>query len=64
MVLSSAALVYLVLSVIVGGIGRKRSIGFAGFFVLSLLLTPILIGIVLLVTLPKDLAVREEGAGQ
>jgi hypothetical protein len=64
MVLTSAALIYLVFSVIVGGIGRKRSIGFVGFFVLSLLLTPILIGIVLLVTSPKDSAVREDGAGR
>jgi hypothetical protein len=64
MVLTSAALVYLALSVVVGRLGRKRSIGFAGFFALSLLLTPILIGIVLLVTSPKDSAVREDGAGR
>jgi hypothetical protein len=64
MVLTSAALVYLALSVVVGRLGRKRSIGFAGFFALSLLLTPILIGIVLLVTSPKDLVARKEGGGR
>ncbi len=63
MVLTSAALIYIALSIIVGGIGRKRSIGFAGFFALSILLTPILIGLVLLVSSPKDMAARK-GAGK
>lgn len=64
MVLTSATLIYIVFSVIIGGIGRKRSIGFVGFFLLSLLLTPILMGAVLLVTSPKDSVVREGGAGR
>jgi len=64
MVPISAVLVYLALSVIVGGIGRKRSIGFPGFFVLSVLLSPILMAIVLLVTLPKDRATRKGRVGR
>jgi len=48
---------YFALSVLVGYVGRKREIGFAGFLVLSLLLTPLVTSLVLLVG-----AMREQPA--
>jgi hypothetical protein len=45
---------YAALSLLVGYLGRRRSIGFAGFFVLSLLLSPIVMSLVLLVGLPRE----------
>jgi hypothetical protein len=41
------------LSALVGWIGRDRAIGFAGFFVLSLLFTPFVMALVLLVSVPR-----------
>ncbi|MBT3297225.1 MAG: hypothetical protein HOB08_00010 [Rhodospirillaceae bacterium] len=44
---------YFVLSLLVGYLGRGRSIGFAGYFVLSLLLSPLVMALALLVNLPR-----------
>lgn len=46
-------LLLVVVSAVVGWFGRKRAIGFAGFFVLSLLLTPFVMALVLLVSVPR-----------
>lgn len=46
-------LLLVAVSVVVGWFGRDRSIGFAGFFVLSLLLTPFVMALVLLVSVPR-----------
>jgi hypothetical protein len=42
-------LLYLALAVLVGFLGRKRAVGFAGCFVLALLLTPVVMALVLMV---------------
>lgn len=42
-------LLYAALCALVGYLGRNRSVGFAGYFVLSLLLTPLVMALVLLV---------------
>lgn len=47
-------IIYLLLSVAVGYAGRNRAIGFAGMFAMSLLVTPIIMGLVLLVSAPKS----------
>lgn len=44
---------YVLLSVTVGLFGLRRRIGFVGFFILSLLFTPFLMALVLVVTRPK-----------
>ncbi|HQS13012.1 MAG: hypothetical protein B7Y62_10560 [Sphingomonadales bacterium 35-56-22] len=46
-------LLLVAVSVVVGWFGRNRAIGFAGFFVLSLLLTPFVMALVLLVSVPR-----------
>jgi hypothetical protein len=45
--------VYVVLAAFVGWLGRERAIGFWGFFVLALLLTPLLIALAIVITIPK-----------
>ena len=47
------ALIYLALSIIVAYVGRRRKIGFAGFFVLSLVLTPLVMILVYLLGAPR-----------
>lgn len=47
-------LAYVVLSGALGYIGRKRAVGFAGVFVLSLLLTPFVMALVLMVAAPRS----------
>lgn len=42
-------LLYVGLCGLVGYFGRERAIGFAGYFVLSLLITPLMMALVLLV---------------
>jgi len=42
--------IYVALAALVGFLGRKRTAGFAGFFVLALLLTPIVMAIALIAT--------------
>ena len=46
-------IIYVAISAIVGFIGRDRSVGFAGIFTLSLLISPIAMALVLLVAAPK-----------
>jgi ABC-type molybdate transport system permease subunit len=41
---------YVAFCALVGRIGRNRNVGFAGFFLLSLLLTPVITGLLLLIT--------------
>lgn len=47
-------LLLVAVSAVVGWFGRKRTIGFAGFFVLSLLLTPFVMALVLLISVPRE----------
>lgn len=47
-------LVWLSMSLLVGYAGRRRAFGFWGFFILSLMLTPIPIILLLLLTAPRD----------
>jgi len=42
-------LLYIAFAAFVGFLGRKRTVGFAGCFVLSLLLTPVVMGLALVV---------------
>jgi hypothetical protein len=53
MVHLNAVIVYIALSAIVGYLGRKRLIGFAGFFILSVLLSPLVMALILLGTKPN-----------
>jgi hypothetical protein len=46
-------ILYVALAALVGLLGRKRAIGFAGYFVLGLLLTPVVMALVLLVAAPR-----------
>ena len=52
-------LIYLILAVINGFIGRDRLIGFWGFFFISILVTPIIILLFLIISSPRD---RENAA--
>ncbi len=45
---------YVVLCLYTAWLGRDRTLGFWGFFVLSVLLTPALMGLVLLVSAPRS----------
>jgi hypothetical protein len=53
-----AVLLYLAFSILVGLAGSQRRMGFTGTFILSLLLTPVVVLIVLLLTGPSQ---RVEG---
>lgn len=46
-------ILYVALAVLVGFLGRKCAVGFAGCFVLGLLLTPVVMALVLLVAAPR-----------
>jgi hypothetical protein len=46
-------LIYIAMSAVVGFLGRKRAVGFAGIFVLSLFLTPFVMALVLMVAGPR-----------
>ncbi|WP_299295533.1 hypothetical protein [uncultured Tateyamaria sp.] len=46
-------LAYVALCAVVGYWGRNWNIGFAGCFVLSLLLTPLLVGVFVLISAPR-----------
>lgn len=46
-------MIYVPVCAIVGFLGRNRSIGFAGIFTFSLILSPVIMALVLLVTSPK-----------
>jgi hypothetical protein len=45
--------VYLLLCLLVGFIGRDRQIGFAGFFILSVFLSPLVMALVYLLGAPR-----------
>lgn len=47
------AITWLILSVLVGIVGKDRKLGFVGFFILSLVFSPLLVVFALLLTLPK-----------
>jgi hypothetical protein len=44
---------YIILALIVGLFGRDKAIGFWGFFLLSLLITPIVPAVFMLITRPR-----------
>jgi Sec-independent protein secretion pathway component TatC len=46
-------LVYLGLCVAAGYLGRRRALGFFGFFVLSVVVTPLLTIVILILTAPR-----------
>lgn len=46
-------LLWIALSAVVGMIGRDRKLGFLGFFLLSFAISPLLVFIVLMVTIPE-----------
>ncbi len=46
-------MIYVPVCAIVGFLGRNRTIGFAGIFTFSLIVSPIIVALVLLVTTPK-----------
>lgn len=46
-------LAYVALCLLVGYLGRKREVGFSGVFVLSLVLTPFIMALVLMVGAPR-----------
>ena len=48
-----AVLLYLAFSILVGLAGSQRRMGFTGTFILSLLLTPVVVLVVLLLTGPS-----------
>ena len=45
---------YAILALIVGLLGRDKQIGFWGFFMLSLLLTPIVTGFFMIINRPRQ----------
>jgi hypothetical protein len=45
--------VYLIICLVVGMLGRHRSVGFVGFFLISVFLTPVVAIIVLLLAVEK-----------
>ena len=47
-------LLYVSLAALVGYAGRKRTVGFAGVFILSLILTPFIMVLVLMVAGPRS----------
>jgi hypothetical protein len=49
-----ALAIYVIISAIIGYLGRERAIGFAGCFVGAFFLTPLIAALILLVTQPKD----------
>jgi len=53
MIQSIALILYIVFSLLVGLCGSQRRIGFVGTFFLSLLFTPVIVLIVLLLTGPS-----------
>ena len=46
-------LTYVALSAVVAFFGRNSAVGFAGFFVLGLLLTPFVMALVLMIAAPR-----------
>jgi len=46
-------MIYVPICALVGFLGRHRSVGFAGIFTFSLIVSPIIVALVLLVSSPK-----------
>jgi len=46
-------LLLIAVSLVVGWFGRNLAIGFAGFFVLSLIFTPFIMALVLMIAVPR-----------
>ena len=46
-------LVYLIICFVVGLLGKHRSIGFVGFFLISIFLTPIVSSVILLLAVER-----------
>jgi hypothetical protein len=44
---------YVILAIIVGLLGRHKQVGFWGFFLLSLLMTPLLTGFFMIINRPR-----------
>lgn len=59
--MSSLLILWVIGSILVALAGRHRNLGCWGFFVLSLVFTPVLVGILLLLTAPSE-RVRYRGA--
>lgn len=49
----AVVITYLALCAVVGLFGRDRALGFGGAFVISIILTPLIVAIMLLLTQPK-----------
>lgn len=49
---------YVLLAAVVGFFGRKRAAGFTGNFVLSLILTPVIMSLVLMLGTPRPEATK------
>jgi hypothetical protein len=49
-----AILAYVLVCLLVGWLGRDRQIGFSGVFVMSLVITPVVMCLVLLIGAPKE----------
>lgn len=47
------AAIYIVFAAFVGFFGRRRVFGFWGFFLLSMFLTPVIIGLILILAAPN-----------
>ena len=47
-------MIYVPVCAIVGFLGRNRAVGFAGIFTFSLIVSPIIVALVLLVTTPNN----------
>jgi len=45
---------WIVMSLLAGFVGRDREIGFVGFFFLALFLSPLLVFMILLLTMPRS----------
>lgn len=45
--------VYMLLCLAVAWLGRQRAIGFAGFLVVSILITPVITALILLISAPR-----------
>jgi hypothetical protein len=61
------ALIYLGFCVVVGFLGRRRRIGMLGFFLASIVVTPLLVLLILVLTAPKryaDVEYRRSRSGR
>jgi len=56
------SIIYLIACLIVAFFGRKRVLRFIGTFIISIVITPILMALILFVTAPRPVVVRRESA--